>query len=1095
MICLCGKLLGQQLFPVKINKKWGLINSNGKLVTDPAYDAIGEFSNGLAVMQKNGLVGVFDESPKEIVPARYEDVKVLTKEMISVREKGSWKVVNITGKLILPTGYDEVEVLSEKFLRFRDNKLWGLVDVNGTIVQKPAFRRISTFKDQYFLTENADKKGLLNQRGDQILPPQSEELEIISKDVIFHKKNNNWGAVDASGANLLDNAYQIFDPISPHFIKLVLGDNLLLYSVATKKVITDMPYGAYFPFSKDYASVKKGQLIGLMDTNGNWQLEPEYNEIQPYGKNRFRVRRGKLWGIVDKTGNEILPFEFEYIAPPKHKLCLVRQDGKFGVCNLKGKVVVPTNFSKVEIEKREAKAYLGSVLSIFEFDSNGNLLDKNNLGEHFTITIGKPKKEVAEAVLDEYAPMVLDYFEWFYEPITDKWGLRDIQTGENKIDPVFDYVRVHKDLHLTLVGIKKPGKFTFDQTNYRFEMTFGLVDNIDGNVITEVSYYHIAVREFKGGNPLAHCILENGKHGLMLRSGTLLVKGYTYIGEFSNGMARISAKGKLSGELKERPTNLGRFKDYIDGMLTPSKMLDFTAHDQKFEKEAYLTCEGCEWGYVDTLGKVQITPQYDFAKDFTNDVCIVLKDNKWGAVNFFGRQLIPFEFDEIGFLDKTGNKVIRVYKKESKYGLIDTLGQIQIGAVFDDIGSFSEGKLAVKRNNFWGFVNGMGTEVIPCRFQEVHNYSEGLVSVKMKNQWGFADAQGEVIIKPQFTRAGNFNNGLAWVKDKSGFGYIDTTGQLIFQGDYQKVFDFRFKVARVIKDGKYGLINTSGETILKPKYSEIGEFNKYGLAKVRYGSDKIRYGIINVKGTMVTNRDFKEIRGFKEGFAAVKYKDGFGFINIQGELVIDAEYSKVSDFSEGVVAVQQNGRCGYLNKKGKWFVKPEYSRCLDYNEGIGVVYLGLKKAGLLNKEGKLIVEPKINRLLTFSEGLGLVRDSSYRFYYITEKAKLYDGYYQKAGKFQHGIAVVQMDGKWGIINQKGIEITPPKYDKISQFEEGYAKVRIKGFNGLTDTNGKSIVQPEYEYITYAGEGLFRVEQGDKIGYFNSDGVWVWDLTQ
>ena len=156
--------------------------------------------------------------------------------------------------------------------------------------------------------------------------------------------------------------------------------------------------------------------------------------------------------------------------------------------------------------------------------------------------------------------------------------------------------------------------------------------------------------------------------------------------------------------------------------------------------------------------------------------------------------------------------------------------------------------------------------------------------------------------------------------------------------------------------------------------------------------------------------------------------------------------------------------------------------------------MGLKKAGLLDKKGKVVVEPKINRLLDFSEGRGLVRDSSYRFYYITEKAKLYDGYYQKASKFKHGVAVVQMDGKWGIINQKGIEITPPKYDKITEFENGYAKVRIRGFNGLTNNQGETIVQPDYEYISYAGEGLFRVEQGDKIGYFDAKGKWVWDLT-
>ena len=125
----------------------------------------------------------------------------------------------------------------------------------------------------------------------------------------------------------------------------------------------------------------------------------------------------------------------------------------------------------------------------------------------------------------------------------------------------------------------------------------------------------------------------------------------------------------------------------------------------------------------------------------------------------------------------------------------------------------------------------------------------------------------------------------------------------------------------------------------------------------------------------------------------------------------------------------------------------------------------------------------------------MVRDEKYRFYYITEQAGLYDGFYQRATEFKHGVAVVQVGGKWGIINQRGIEIIPPKYDKIESFENGYAKVRIKGFNGLSNLKGELIVDPDYEYISYAGEGLFRVEQGDKIGYFDMDGRWVWSLSK
>jgi hypothetical protein len=168
---------------------------------------------------------------------------------------------------------------------------------------------------------------------------------------------------------------------------------------------------------------------------------------------------------------------------------------------------------------------------------------------------------------------------------------------------------------------------------------------------------------------------------------------------------------------------------------------------------------------------------------------------------------------------------------------------------------------------------------------------------------------------------------------------------------------------------------------------------------------------------------------------------------------------------------------------------------MDFKDGKAIVFKGSQRAGLIDADGKFLIEPGVNKLIDFANGRGLVRDDNYKFYYITEQARFYNGYYEKAGQFKHGVAVVQVDGNWAIINQQGIEIIPPKYDKIEQFQDGFAKVRIKGFNGLTNLQGELIVQPDYEYISYAGEGLFRVEQGDKVGYFDMEGKWVWGLQE
>ena len=102
----------QPYFPIKVNKKWGLINAEGQIVLQPNYDAIGEFKRfGYAVMQRLGGVGLLDSKGKEIIPPRYDDLKVLDSMPIAVMRDGGWSVINLHGDIVLPKGYERVNIL------------------------------------------------------------------------------------------------------------------------------------------------------------------------------------------------------------------------------------------------------------------------------------------------------------------------------------------------------------------------------------------------------------------------------------------------------------------------------------------------------------------------------------------------------------------------------------------------------------------------------------------------------------------------------------------------------------------------------------------------------------------------------------------------------------------------------------------------------------------------------------------------------------------------------------------------------------------------------------------------------------------------
>lgn len=1077
------------------------MNSDGKIVVEPIYNAIGEFNDfGYAVMQRDGAVGLLNQFGEEIIAPKFEDLKVLDSTLISVMDRERWMVVNLNGKVILRPGYEQVETLSPQYLAYSINKKWGLVDVNGNTIIQPKFNKISLFQNKFFKTEKESLLGLISAEGTEILKSHADDILVINDNLFFYKKNKHWGAVNGKGEFILPAQYQHFSKISDKFFKLVQDKEASLFSLANNQIIAIGKFEAYYAFSDDYIICRKNRRLGLLDKNGKLVLKPIFNEIQAYGENLFRTNFGGKWGLINTAQVIQIPFEFDYIAPMKDGYCVVIKDRKLGIANFNGEVIVQPEFENIELNGASAQARKDGGVSLLQFDEAGQVKDSSHFEKIFTIKVGN-SQDALSAIPDRNSKnqYILENFEWFYAPQENKWGLRKLTDGSIQIEPTFHQIIILKELGLTIAGIEILEELDIDRTSYRYEMVYGLVNNKMGLVVKEVDLVDIRLSDFDNGGSVARCITVSGRHGLINRIGKVLCENFAYIGEFHNGLARTSMKGRLSGDMDPNYRSLGNVKEYMDSHLAYNKMTDYTTHDRKFNKEAGLICEDCQWGYVDTLGQIVIPTQYTFAKDFVNEVGIVECRGKWGMVSKDAKELLPCKYDEVGFLENTDNKILRIFKKDEKYGLIDTLGQLAVNLMYDDIGSFSEGRLAVKRNNLWGFVDRNGLTVIPCRFSQVQNFSEGMSAVKLGQKWGYIDKLGNVEINFQFFRAGNFRNGLAFAKNASEeFGYIDTSGNWEIKPQFTGAYDFQNGIARV-KEWvgsvvKTGLINTKGEYILKPKFLTINEFNKKGLATVSFSNGR-KWGLINQRGEIITALPFRRIGNFKEGLAWVHHKNGFGYINTSGQIVISTRFSKAGDFSEGLAYVQQDGHFGYIDKKGKIVIPPTFSRCMNFKDGKAVVFKGNKKAGLIDKEGNYLIEPSINRMIDFTEGRGLVKNEKTEFIFITEQARIYDGSYESAGKFQHGVAVVQVDGQWGIINQKGIEIIPPKYDKIEQFEDGFAKVHIKGFNGLTNLQGELIVQPDYEYISYAGEGLFRVEQGDKVGYFDIDGNWVWGLSE
>ncbi|MBK6408780.1 MAG: WG repeat-containing protein [Flavobacteriales bacterium] len=92
-----------------------------------------------------------------------------------------------------------------------------------------------------------------------------------------------------------------------------------------------------------------------------------------------------------------------------------------------------------------------------------------------------------------------------------------------------------------------------------------------------------------------------------------------------------------------------------------------------------------------------------------------------------------------------------------------------------------------------------------------------------------------------------------------------------------------------------------------------------------------------------------------------------------------------------------------------------------------------------------------------------------------------------AEPFIHGQAQVGRDGQIGAINKLGKPVVPIIYDDVMDYKEGLATVELNGKQGAVDRNGKLVVPLEYDEVGEYDHGLAAASKGGLYGYIDEAG--------
>lgn len=1113
------------LFPVKMQGKWGLIDSVGSLVVQPKYERIGMFDSfGIAIVQQHDLLGAIDRYGREQQACNYDLLEHLGRGFYSAKKHHKWQVIGKEGKVVLAESSGKIEVLTNEYLLFETLEGKGLAHTKRGVILAAKHDQISIKQLPYIITQDTNAfKGIFDTTGLQLIPMAYQQFKFYPT-IILAKKDRKWGIFNTNGNCILDTEWEEYRFVGQQFIYLRKIGKSCLFSIPEKRIIAE-GFHELFEFNEEYISFSGTDgKIGLYDKKGNIVFPAQYDTIAPFGKETFRLKKDDLWGVLDVNNQELAALEYQEINDLDSTVAVVKKDGQYGIMDSKGTLVLDIAYGEplpLENNNIRYKTPNGGLQTML-FSDNGELEAHSKYNKFKSLKastkmaygLNVPRRAPFIGSSGQPPSMINDSLEWFRDNKSGKWGIRNYLTDSIKIPAQYNSFTNYRDLGFSVAVIIKPkigGVFSLDGLDIKINRVFGIINNARGLPVTRMEFTDIRISDFRIDSlPLARCIFVGGKHGLIAKSGKILMRSCAFIGDFEEGKARFTQKGELTadatGRKKRHAGKAGLYlSSFMSGFLFDG--LNNPKEEELLMSKGVLYVQEAKWGFVDTNAIITVKCEYDYVDNFSNNRAMVQQKKQWGLIDESGAEVLPIQYDDMNFLENSDKKLFFITQFDQKYGCINADAKVVVAPKYERVRDFEEGRMAVRRGNRWGFVTPDGVEVIACQYRAVHDFKEGLAAVSVKGRWGYIDKQGRVVIKPKYPRVGDFSEGKAWARLKGGMGYIDIHGNELFKGDYQQLEDFEQGIARFRRFKKgWGLLSETGEEILKPKkaYNQITAFNVHGLAKVKIGK---KYGILNKKGELLTKQRYSLIKDFSDGHAVVRkqnmggnsiFKKNFdlGFIDTTATLVGKIKYRQLGDFHDGRAKYRTQTGWGFINTKGETVIQPIYSKVMDFNKGRGIVYVRYNQSGIVDTTGQYIINPKVNRITDITEELALVKQDYANYFFIHEDLKRHTAInFQKALPFSNGAAPVMLAGRWGVINQKGVITMTPKYDKIDAYQDQYAKIMVNNWKGVVNVSGKVIINPEYEYVAYAGNGLFRVEQENKVGYLNLDGNWVWTMQE
>lgn len=260
------------------------------------------------------------------------------------------------------------------------------------------------------------------------------------------------------------------------------------------------------------------------------------------------------------------------------------------------------------------------------------------------------------------------------------------------------------------------------------------------------------------------------------------------------------------------------------------------------------------------------------------------------------------------------------------------------------------------------------------------------------------------------------------------------------------------------ENGYVGIKDFDGKVIISPKmgYSEIGDLYE----ETSFAQKDGKWGLIDTEGnplcSFIYDRIFPAGKGYFKGHLflrnspelVVEYKDtshSCEVMNAKGDVLCGREkgYYYVSEFHDDEATAAYGGACGIINPKGDVIIPFHYKFIQPMGDELYLVSYDNSDnywAEIINKEEQVVIPASMH--------------------------------YRDIHRFYNHRAAAFQNGKWGLIDDKGNQISEFKYNYVKACGEGYFMVEVGTKKNVMRPDGSLVLSEWHNDVFEVHQGFF-----------------------